>query len=84
MMHKVVSIFDQATLTYGRPVFVPALGAAIRSFQDEVSNQENPSDLSRHPADFALHHVADFDDSTGTFINVADVRICRGADFVKA
>jgi hypothetical protein len=84
MIHKVVSIFDQASLTFGRPVYVPALGSAIRSFQDEIQNNEQPSDLSRHPADFSLHHVADYDDNTGRFTNYEDVRIARGVDFQKA
>ena len=33
----VVSIKDRAADAYGRPFYVPSVGVAIRSFQDEVN-----------------------------------------------
>lgn len=79
MILKVVAIYDNASQAYGRPVFVPALGQAVRSFNDEVNSKE-ATDLARHPEDFELYHLADFDDSTGRFVGVEVTRLARGQD----
>lgn len=62
----VVSIFDLAAQSYGRPVFIPSQGLAIRSFSDEV-NKPDGGDLHNHPEDFVLYELGGFDDNTGRF-----------------
>ena len=80
MIHKVVAIYDAATQAYGRPIFVAALGQATRSFTDEVNSKE-PTDLARHPGDFELYHLADFDDNSAQFLtNPEPIRLMRGSD----
>ena len=68
----VVSIFDLAAQSYGRPVFIPSQGLAIRSFSDEV-NKPDGGDLHNHPEDFVLYELGGFDDNTGRF-NLHDDR----------
>jgi len=68
MILTIVSIFDQATQAYSRPVFVQSTGVAIRSFSDEVNRNEPNNEMIRHPADFALFHLGTFDDATGEFV----------------
>lgn len=65
MKHVVVSVFDAATELYGRPVFVSAVGVAVRSFGDEVNRGEG--DVGKHPEDFSLFQLGEFDDATGHF-----------------
>lgn len=67
MILTVVSIFDQATQAYSRPVFVQSTGVAIRSFSDEVNRDEPNNEMRRHPGDFSLFNIGTFDDSTGVF-----------------
>jgi len=69
MILTIVSIFDQATQAYSRPVFVQSTGVAIRSFSDEVNRDDPNNEMKRHPSDFALFHLGEFDDSTGLFVN---------------
>lgn len=74
-----VSVFDLATETYGRPFFVPHVGAAIRSFMDEVNRDD--SELGKHPSDYDLFEVGAFDDNTGTFtVPPQPSRLARGAE----
>ena len=63
----VCSIKDRAADAFGRPFYVPAVGVAIRSFQDEVNRAAEDSQIYQHPDDFDLFDLGVFDDSTGLF-----------------
>jgi hypothetical protein len=51
----IVSVKDTAAQAFGRPIFVPAVPVALRSFRDEVNRKDSKDDLSRHPDDFELY-----------------------------
>lgn len=65
MLQVIVSVKDTAAQAFGRPVFVPAIPVAVRSFRDEVNRKDSTEDLARHPDDFELYELGTFDDSTG-------------------
>ena len=65
-MKKVVcAVRDVAAETYGQPFFVNAVGAALRSFKDEVNRKADDNMLYQHPEHFSLHQLGTFDDETG-------------------
>lgn len=68
MKHKVVAVKDRMVDAFMRPFTAPALGIAIRSFQDEVNRKD--SEMNKHPEDYDLFHLADWDDETGEFTNL--------------
>lgn len=68
MKHHIVAVRDRAIDTYMRPFYVPALGAAIRSFQDELNRPD--SEMGKHPDDYDLFHLGTWDDQTGEFQNL--------------
>lgn len=61
------SVKDRAADAYGRPMFVPSTGVAIRSFSDEVNRAADDNQLYNHPDDFDLYEFGIFDDNTGVF-----------------
>lgn len=61
------SVKDRAAEAYGRPMFVPSIGVAIRSFSDEINRSDTENQLYNHPDDFDLYEFGEFDDSTGLF-----------------
>lgn len=65
MILNICSVFDKAAQAYGRPIFVPAVGSASRSFSDEVNRVDPSNEMNRHPQDFSLFILGQFDDSTG-------------------
>jgi len=65
MILQLVCVHDRAADAFTRPVFVPAIGQAIRSFQDEINRNAPENEMFRHPEDFDLYHVGSFDDNTG-------------------
>lgn len=75
-----VAVKDVGTDSFGPPMAVPHAAIALRSFQQECSNVE--SMIAKHPADFELHLLAEFDDSDGSFV-MCPGRLARASDFVK-
>jgi len=80
MRVKAYTIYDTKSLTYSNPFYAPTHGAAIRIVTD--ATQDNNSQLARHPADFILYCVGEFDDNSGIFMpidpreHVIDVIAC--------
>lgn len=83
MKLNVVSVRDSAMAAFGRPLFVPAIGVAIRSFVDEVNRKAPDNQMSMHPEDFELFHIADFEEESGVFVAVEVRSLMRGKDAVK-
>lgn len=77
-----VAVYDRATETYGRPFYVPHVGAAIRSFMDEANRAD--SEIGKHPNDYELFELASFDDATGKYtVPPTPTRLVRGSDFAQ-
>lgn len=78
----VLAVFDSAIQAFGQPIFVPAIGAGVRSFSDEVNRSAADNQLANHPEDFELHYVADFDDESGEFFEPKEGKrvLARGKD----
>lgn len=67
MKRIVVSVYDRKLVAFGQPWFVPAVGAAIRAFGDEI-NGDGPA--AKHPGDYELFELGVFDEETGKFTNL--------------
>lgn len=64
-----MSVFDLATQTFGRPFTVPHPAVAARSFREEANNPE--SEICKHPADYVLYELGMFDDTNGIVENMS-------------
>lgn len=82
MIRQVCAVRDGATGLFGMPFFVPAIGAAIRSFSDEANRAAADNPVYAHSEDFTLHVLAEYDDETGTFVTAPDMprELVRGKD----
>jgi hypothetical protein len=67
MIQHICTVKDRAADAYGRPMFVPSTGVAIRSFSDEINRNSADNQLYNHPDDFDLYELGQFDDNTGLF-----------------
>lgn len=79
---EVVSVFDRAVGGYGRPFFVPSIGAAVRSFIDEVNRDAPDNPMHKHPDDYDLFHIGSFDDSIGELMPLKPVCVQFGKQSV--
>lgn len=80
MRYKVVCIRDRAIDAYGVPVFVASIGSAIRSFTDEINRAAEDNQMYKHPEDFDLYSLGEFDGDSGTFECERPRQIAVGKD----
>lgn len=76
---KIVAVKDRALDAYGQPIFVRALGEALRSFSDEV-NKGRESTIGQHPEDYDLYEIGDYEDREGKLIPCSPRLLLRGQD----
>lgn len=67
MQTKVFSLYDSKAKMFGPPFYMQTRGMAVRALADLT--QDGNSMVSRHPDDFVLYQIAEFDDNTAEFIN---------------
>lgn len=60
------SVFDVKSDTFSPPFWKATVGQAVRDFAD-VANDPNTT-IGRHPEDYKLVQVGEFDDALGSFI----------------
>lgn len=65
-----VAIYDAAVGAYARPFFMPSIGMAMRSFEDEAVRQADDNPMYKHGGDFALFELGVYDDAVGRFENL--------------
>lgn len=62
MKLEIIVVRDRTANCFGQPQFVPSLGAAIRSFADEINREANDNMLYKHPEDYDLYHLGWYGD----------------------
>lgn len=78
----VCSLFDRGVQAYGRPMFVSHINQAVRSLTDETNNPE--SELNKHPDDYDLYELGEFDDSHARFVLYDDPKfVCAVKSLLK-
>jgi len=60
---KMFTVFDSKADVYSQPFYALIDHAAVRTFADAVNASESP--YNKHPEDYCLFSIADFDDRTG-------------------
>lgn len=81
MIYVLCCVRDAAVVAYMRPFCVPASGAAIRGFSDEVNRAE--SEMHKHPEDYELFEMGTFEEETGQFELLPVPRsLARAKDFI--
>lgn len=60
---KIYAVYDKKSVAYNNPFYFPQKGQAIRGFEDAVNDPN--SMLNKHPEDFALFEIGEWNDTTG-------------------
>lgn len=69
MITRAYSIYDRKALIYSAPFFAPNDQVATRTLGDAAADPN--TSLGRHPGDYVLYFVGDFDDQKGILQSVA-------------
>lgn len=83
MILKIVAIRDRAADAFMRPFFVPAVGMAIRSFQDEINRSDPDNSMNRHPDDYDLYLLGEYDEETGLFKTGSPEQLALGKQMLR-
>lgn len=83
MILKIVAVRDRAADVFGQPYFVASLGAAIRSFGDEVNRKAENNPLNAHPEDFDLYELGSYNDELGSFETFQPRQIAIGKEHLR-
>jgi len=77
MKYSVCAVKDRAVDAFNRPIYVPTIGVAIRSFTDEVNRKD--SELATHPEDYDLYELGQWDDGTAIYTPLEAIRVIARA-----
>lgn len=80
MRLRAFAVFDVKSDTYSAPFWKNTVGQALRDFADIA--QDKGTTVGRHPADFKLVQVGEFEDSTGEIIPGPVVSLGFASDHV--
>ena len=81
MKHKIFTIHDVKADAYFPPFYLPNKSMAIRQFGDMV-NDEN-SQISKHPADYTLFELGEWDDNNADFVELTKNSLGNGVEFLN-
>ena len=80
MKMVIACVKDRATDAYGTPMFLVSVGQGMRSFSDEVNRESEENQLFRHPDDFDLYELGEYDTDSGSFDCFVPRLLARGKD----
>ena len=61
----IFAVRDVKADAYGQPFVSKHVGLAVRGLTDAVNDPQKQSDISRHPEDFSLYEIGQYDDQSG-------------------
>lgn len=81
MVTKMFTVFDSKSKAFGVPFFMPTVGMALRAFKDLASDPQTL--LYRHPDDFSLYQIGEYDDANATVTNKTPLQMLAVASEFK-
>jgi len=81
MNQLILTVYDEKAMTFLPPFVVPTKGLAVRAFKDCVNSTDHQ--FGKHPSDYTLFHLANFDDQTAEFIIQDKVSLGNGVEFIN-
>lgn len=72
MIYRCYAVRDLKAAAFAPPFFIQVDAVAIRTFADAQNDPSHP--MSRHPADYELFHIGEFDDESGIFTPLVQPR----------
>lgn len=82
-MQKILifSVFDKKAVAYLAPFYFPQKGQAIRAFEDSINDPQ--STFNKHPEDYALFELGQFDDTSGVITSKNPIHVEEALNLKK-
>ena len=75
MKQQIFSIYDSKAEAYNTPFYLPNENMAVREFTNLANDAD--STVSKHPADYTLFHLGEYDDGGAEF-TIFDAKVSLG------
>lgn len=83
MISRAYSIYDRKAFAYHLPFYAVTDAVAVRTLSDVVADPQ--AIFSRHPNDYVLYFVGEFNDGNGAFVPASPlVHVIDASTLVKA
>ena len=76
MKFNIYAVFDSKSEAHTTPFFDHAQGRALRTFKDCCNDSEHQ--FGKHPEDYTLFNLGEYDDATGTITQDKITSIAQG------
>lgn len=84
MKMKMFAVLDAKIGVFGSPFCDHRDESAVRSFSDAVNDGSNAGNMwFKHPEDFALYQIGDYDSETGTVVPLGALKCLVTASALK-
>lgn len=82
-MQKILifAIFDKKAAAYMAPFYFPQKGQALRAFEDSVNDPQ--SGFFKHPEDYSLFQLGEYNDTSGEIVSSKPVFIEEALNLSK-
>lgn len=81
MIHRIFSVLDLKIGAYASPFFMPTVAAAKRAFSGACNDPSTM--LYKHPEDFSLYLLGEFDDESGAVTPVQPENLGLAASYKR-
>ncbi len=81
MKVQLYAVFDMASGTYEKPFFSTADDLVRREFQNVATAADTP--IGKHPKDYSLWRLGNFDDNTGLLKNETNECLCTALEIIS-
>lgn len=81
MKQQIFAVFDSKIGNFAQPFFMATVPAAKRAFMAVCS--EAGSMLYKHPEDYSLFHLGEFDDETGHVLSLVPVNLGLASSYIR-
>lgn len=79
--HKIMAVYDEKAQAYLPPFFLPNVAMGERVFSDCVNSSDHQ--FSKHPYDYTLFSLGEFDVETGEFDIAVAKKLQNGVECKK-
>lgn len=81
MILEMFSVYDTKVKSYLAPMYARTLGEAFRVFSDIVNTADHQ--FHKHPDDYILFHVGQFDDSSAGLVQVIQSKVATAREVLE-
>lgn len=82
-MKPIFTVKDRAVDVFGTPFVQQSVQQAIRGFKDEANSDPDKSAIAKHPDDYDLYQIGEYDELDGTITPGAPKLIARAKDLIQ-